>query len=148
MAMIGWLLIVENGGAVSSKGSLAYSGIPVSQALVEAPFEPIISPVMIEQPVEQSVSDNGWSYFVLTTPAHANGIIIQLQADGGDVDLYVREGGLPQGTIERGGVFDASSALHGSATEEVRLAEPGAHDWYIAVHGVRASEFSLKAELD
>ena len=148
MAMIGWLLIVENGGGVTDQRSIAYSAVPASQALLESPSDVIIQPINRERAIERSVAGNGWSYFVLTTPAHANGVKINVKPVDGDVDLYVREGGLPEGDVDRGGVFDASSALQGQQTEEVRLAEPGAHDWYIAVHGVRASEFSLEAEIN
>lgn len=146
MALIGWLLIVENGGIKPRNLSASYT-IPATQALLEEPAEQSIQAVMIGEPLKQSVSADGWAYFLVTTPAHAAGVKIQLQDVDGDADLYVREGGVPEGSIAQGGFFDASSASPGRQSEEVHLADPGVREWYVAVHGVRASEFRLQAEI-
>lgn len=147
MAMTGWLLIVERGDANKSIDVVTSQPIPTTQALIKAPEQIIVQPVLIGDEVQQIVTEGGWAYFSVEAPAHATALQVSLQSIDGDADLYVREGELPQGDVSTGGHFDASSAILGNPLEEVRLNGVADRQWYIAVHGYRAGKFLLKTEI-
>lgn len=147
MAMIGWLLIVEYGDADTALGAVTSSGVPMTQALITSPVINTIQPVLLGHTVQQMVTEGGWAYFSVKAPAHANALRISLHSIDGDADLYVREGQIPEGDVATGGYFDASSATLGSPLEEVNLYGAADGEWFIAVHGYRAGQFSLKAEI-
>jgi hypothetical protein len=147
MAMTGWLLIVEHGDADTALGAVTSPDIPVTQALTQAPRDSAVQPVSLGDAVQQSVTQGGWAYFSVKAPAHANSLRVSLHSIDGDADLYVREGQIPEGNVSIGGYFDGSSATLGRQLEEVSLYGAADTQWFIAVHGYRAGQFSLKAEI-
>lgn len=147
MAMTGWLLIVEHGDADTALGAVTSPGLPVTQALIKAPVRSAVQPVLLGHAVQQMVTEGGWAYFSVKAPAHANALRVSLHSIDGDADLYVREGEIPEGDVSIGGYFDASSATLGRPLEEVYLYGAADSQWFIAVHGYRAAQFSLKAEI-
>jgi len=145
MAMTGWLLIVENGRIETSASSGPNQLVPMTQALSLQPPEP--NPLDLGERVRAHVSQDGWAYFAIKAPAHANALDIRLTPLHGDADLYVREAAVPQGTVASGGQFDASSATLGNFSEQISLSDAADRHWVIAVHGYRASEFDLEADI-
>ena len=92
--------------------------------------------------VEQGV----WNYYVVDVPVGDTKLGISLSNLDADIDLYVRAGSRPSGSIDENGVYDCGSFVGGTSTENCDLSVEGGERYYIGVHGYRASSYSLLAQ--
>lgn len=100
------------------------------------------------EPVSGFAGEDDWVHYTLDIPDNTSQLEITLEGDGGDVDLYVRQGELPP-TL---GDYDFRPWLNGS-NERVVVNEttspalsPG--QWYVSVNGFIPADFTLSAAVD
>lgn len=93
-----------------------------------------------------TVDLNAWSYYVVDVPAGDNKLSVSLSNLTADIDLYVRAGSRPSGSVDDNGVYDCGSFVGGTTTENCDLTVEGGERYYVGVHGYRASSYSLLAQ--
>jgi len=101
-------------------------------------------PVSIESGESQtgSVSQGGWAHYQITSIASDIQLLAELTGLSDDVDLYVREGFLPNETQ-----YDCRPYSGGTTPETCTMTNSGATTWYISVHGFSAGNFTITATL-
>lgn len=93
-----------------------------------------------------TVVQGAWKHYVIEASADMTQLIVEMVGVGlfTDVDLYVRNGTIP--TLEE---YDCRPYLDGTTatTEVCTMANTGATQWYISVHGYELGIYNIKAIL-
>ena len=117
-------------------------------ATAEEVEEPGQSTVLADDvSVTGRVDQGKWKHFNITTTGEHERVEVVLDQLGADVDLYVRAGAAPTGSVDENGIYDCHSTAGGSTTERCVINNTAATVWHIGVHGYRASSFRLNAKL-
>lgn len=100
-------------------------------------------PIDGSSPASGELARDVWRYYQYSADASVDRVIFELDGLSDDGDLYVRRGARPVGEAEGGGSYDGHSIRGGTAAERVELPNDGATEWYIGVHGYRATTYEL-----
>lgn len=126
--------IVENPTAgtwhILVLGFDAYSGAQLLAEVIATPsVTALTSGVAL---TNQSGAESSSRFFSITVPAGATALTVTTSGGTGDVDLFVRLGGLPSA-----GTFDCESAAFENA-EECVVNSPAAGTWYVLLKAFEA----------
>lgn len=93
-----------------------------------------------------SLAQDEWAWYRLTPPGGTGHIEFALTGLDDDVDLYVRRGEAPSGTVNNSGNYDCGSWKGGRNDElcSVSASTPGG-DWFVGLFAYRASAYTLSA---
>lgn len=135
-------------GTLSAAGSYNVT-VTVSDSIVSSSesFSWVVSGADQEISAGESSSNtlalDQWHFYKISVADNIERVRFELSDLTADGDLYVRRGSRPTGGVEDGGTYDGHSALGGTSNEVVELANSGAGDWYVGVHGWRATDYKL-----
>ncbi|MCX7563886.1 S8 family serine peptidase [Xanthomonadaceae bacterium XH05] len=109
-------------------GDPSFSGVRLSVSFTSAPSGgPLLSR---NTPVRSiSVPEGGARYYRFSVPSSAGSLRIETQGGTGDLDLYVRRGGVPTTSNY------TCAPLRANSTEVCEWAVPAAGTYYIMLHG-------------
>lgn len=93
-------------------------------------------------PKAGSVALGQWSYYQIDAIASHTQIVAELTGLSSDVDLYVRDGALPNLND-----YDCRPWLEGASSEICTLPNSGSTTWYIGVYGYNAGSYTIEATL-
>lgn len=104
-----------------------------------------ITPLALGTSVNDDADGGQWHYYRVQLPADAASLEVRLDQLRADVDLYVREGQTPSGTVDQGGEYDCGSYRGGRAEELCTLDAVAGKTYIIGVYGYEASSYRLIA---
>ena len=109
-------------------GDPNFSGVRLSVSYTTAPLG---GPLLARStPVRNiSIPEGGARYYRFTVPANSGNLRIETQGGSGDLDLYVRRGGVPTTSAY------TCAPLRANNNEVCELAEPAAGTYYVMLHG-------------
>lgn len=100
----------------------------------------------VGEAVSANVDLAAWHYYVVDVPVGDNKLSVSLSNLTADIDLYVRAGSRPSGSVDDNGVYDCGSFVGGTSSENCDLTVESGERYYIGVHGYRASSYSVLAQ--
>jgi len=99
------------------------------------------------EPVSGFAATDEWRHYVIDVPAAAEQLEINLDGDGGDLDLYVRKGDFS--TLNdydfRPWLSDSEEQVIINETSAVPLSSG---EWYVSVNGFISADYRLSASVD
>ena len=99
--------------------------------------ETMTAGLQVGVPVNGLVSQSGWNYYSFTLNTVDPVVLSVVETGSGDVDLYVKEGGVP--TRFDFDYFDIDTVDAFNLT----IDEPGSATWYIGLYGWQATTYTL-----